>query len=71
MQGLGGVMDYVLDCQILVGEFELKERNYVDFRTNNLGKGMNALTSTPRQTIVKIVLLMSFNKDGFGIKWLK
>ena len=35
-----GVMVKVMDC-----EFELQSRNYVHFRTNTLGKGMNPLSS--------------------------
>ena len=31
----------VLDCRIMVSEFELQSRYYVHFRTNTLGKGMN------------------------------
>ena len=30
-----------LDCEMIVNEFELQSRNYVHFRTNTLGKGMN------------------------------
>ena len=32
-----------MDCKILVSEFEPQSRNYVSFRTNTLGKGMNPL----------------------------
>ena len=35
-----GVMVKALDCGILVREFELQSRNYVDFRINTLGKGI-------------------------------
>ena len=40
---LRGVMVNALDCGILVTEFELQSRNYVHFRTNIPGKGMNPL----------------------------
>ena len=30
-----------LDCGIVVNEFELQSRNYIHFRTNTLGKGMD------------------------------
>ena len=32
-----------MNCEIVVSEFELESRNYVHFRANNLGKGMNFL----------------------------
>ena len=38
-----GVMIKVLDCGIVVSEFELQLHYYVHFRTNTLGKGMNPL----------------------------
>ena len=40
-----GVMVKVLVCGIVVSEFELQSRYYIHFRTNNLGKGMNSLSS--------------------------
>ena len=40
---LRGVMVKLMDCKIVVSEFELQSRNYVHFRTNTLGKGMNPL----------------------------
>ena len=33
----------MLDCDIVVSEFELESRYNVDFQTNTLGKGMNPL----------------------------
>ena len=38
-----GVMVKALDYENVVGQFELQSRYYVYFRTNTLGKGMNAL----------------------------
>ena len=38
-----GVMVKAMDCGIAVREFVLQSRNYVDFRANTLGKGMNPL----------------------------
>ena len=38
-----GVMVKVMDCGIVISEFELQSRYYVHFRTNTLGKGMNPL----------------------------
>ena len=38
-----GVMVKALDCGIVVSEFVLPSRNYVHFRANTLGKGMNPL----------------------------
>ena len=32
-----------LDCGIVVREFELQSHNYVHFRTNTPGKGVNPL----------------------------
>ena len=37
-----GVVAKVLDCDIVRSEFELQSRYYVHFRTNTLGKSMNA-----------------------------
>ena len=34
----------VLDCDIVVSEFELHFRCYIHFRTNNLEKGMSLLS---------------------------
>ena len=38
-----GVMAKVLDYGIIVSEFELQSCDYIHFRTNTLGKGMNPL----------------------------
>ena len=38
-----GVMAKTLDYVIVVSEFEVQSRYYGHFRTNTLGKGMNAL----------------------------
>ena len=38
-----GVMVKVMDCGIVVSEFELQSRYYVHFRANTLGKSMNPL----------------------------
>ena len=32
-----------LDCGMVVSQFELQSRDYVHFRTDTLGKGMNPL----------------------------
>ena len=40
---LRGVMVKEMDCEIVVSEFVLQWRYYVQFRTNTLGKGMNPL----------------------------
>ena len=56
------VMANVLDCDIVIREFELQTRHYVHLRTNTLGKGMSSPTMDP------IVSLLFFDKDGFGIK---
>ena len=54
-----------LNCGIIVREFELYLSYNVHFRTNTLEKGMNPLIF---ESTGKIVPLLSFWKDGFGIK---
>ena len=44
-------MAYVLDCKIVVCEFELQSHDYVPFQTIILGKGMNSVI--PLQLRVK------------------
>ena len=36
-----GIMAKVLDCEIVVREFEIQLNNHVHFRANTLGKGMD------------------------------
>ena len=38
-----GVVANVLDCDILVSEFELQLHHNIHFRTNTLEKGMNPI----------------------------
>ena len=38
-----GVMVKVMDCGIIISEFELQSRYNVHFQANTLGKGMNPL----------------------------
>ena len=38
-----GIIDEALDCGIIVSEFELRLRYYVQFQTTTLGKDMNPL----------------------------
>ena len=40
---LRGVVANVLDCDIIVSEFEIQSRYYVHFQINTLRKGMNLL----------------------------
>ena len=54
-----------LDSGIVVSEFELQSFNYVHFRTNIFGNGINLLILPG---IDQIVPLLSFLKNGFGIK---
>ena len=42
---LHGVVANMLDCNIVVSEFELQFRNYVYFWTNTFGKGINLLVT--------------------------
>ena len=37
---------YVLDCDVVVSEFELQSRYYVHFQTNTFWKGMKPLISS-------------------------
>ena len=62
----GGLFVYLanlLDCDIVVSEFELQLRYYVHFWT--LREGMDPLI-TP--VMGQILPLLFFYKDGFGIK---
>ena len=60
-----GVIVKVLDCGIVVSEFELQLHYYVHFQTNTLGKGMNLLILPAMGYKAS---LLFFKKDGFGIK---
>ena len=40
---LYGIVVDILECNMVVSEFELQPRYYVYFQTNTLGKGMNLL----------------------------
>ena len=60
-----GEMAKVLDCGLEVSEFELQSCYYVHFRTNTFEKAMNPLIL---RAVGKIVSLLFFYKDGFGIK---
>ena len=40
-----GIVANVLDCDIVVSDFELQLRHCINFRTNNLKKGMYSLMS--------------------------
>ena len=42
-----GVMVKAMNCGIVVREFVLQSRDYVHFRANTLGKGMNPLILPP------------------------
>ena len=42
-----GVMVKAMNCRIVVLEFVLQSRYYVQFRANTLGKGMNPLILPP------------------------
>ena len=62
----------MLDCNIIVNEFEIKLRHYVPFWTNIIGKGMSPQIS-PQFKIVMSLLNKSastiFYKGGLGIKY--
>ena len=38
-----GIVADVLNCDIVVNEFELQSHYYIQFQTNTLAKGMNPL----------------------------
>ena len=57
-----------LDCGIVGSEFGLQSRYYFHFRTNTLGKSMNAQLL---QAMGQIVPLLVFLENGFGIKYTK
>ena len=38
---MGFFVANVLDCDIIVSEFERQSRYYIDFRTNTIEKGIN------------------------------
>ena len=61
-RSLHGVMAKMQNCNITVSRFELQQRYYVHFRINSLGEDMNPLITPVMR------LLLSFYKDGFGIK---
>ena len=54
-----------VDCDIIVNVFKLQLCYYIHFQNNTLRKGMNPLI---QPSMVYIVLLLFFYKDGFGIK---
>ena len=56
----------VLDCNIVVSEFELQSIYYVHVRTNTPGKGMNPHIFPFMGYIVQ---LLFFYKNGFGIEY--
>ena len=61
MEGsLRRLMANVLDCEIVLREFEL-QLSCIHFQTNTLGKGMNTLIPQPVQ-------LLFFCKDNISIK---
>ena len=64
LRGVGGrgVMVNAIDCWIVVSEFQ--SQHYVNLRTNTLGKGMYNLILPG---VVKILTLLFFSKDDFGI----
>ena len=61
-----GVVAKVLEYFIVISEFEFQSRYYVHFWSNILAKGKNPLTLPSME---KIVHLLLFYRDGFGIEW--
>ena len=58
------VMVNVLDCDIVVSEFELQQRYYNYFRTNTLGKNMSPLVLP---VMGQIVPLLFFYKEALAL----
>ena len=63
VRGPYGVILAVLDCDIVIKEFELQSRNYVHFRTYTLRKAMNPFLPPAMGCIIPLLL---FYKDGTG-----
>ena len=61
----GDVVGSVLNCIVVVTEFEFQLHFYAHFGTNIRGEGMNYLIPG---VMVQIIPLLFLNKDGFGIK---
>ena len=59
-------MANVIDCGIIVSQFEIQSCYYDHFQTNALWKDTNFLIL---QLWVYIIPLLFFYKDGFGILW--
>ena len=55
----------VLNCSLVVSEFELQSRYYVYFRTNALGKRTNPFILPAMESIVSLLFLY---KDDLDIK---
>ena len=55
----------LVDCGLVVSEFELQLSYYVYFRINPIGKGIHPLIPPG---IGQLVPLLVFHKDGLGIK---
>ena len=62
------VMAKVLDYELEVSKFKIQSCYYVHFRTWTLGKGIDPLPFFPTLDTDKIVPLLFFYKDDFGIK---
>ena len=59
-------MANVLDCSLIVSEFELQWYDYIPFQVNTLRKAWTLLSPIAMGWIVS---LLFFYKVGFGIKW--
>ena len=61
--GPHGVVVNVLDCDIVVSEFELLSHYYIHFRTNNntIGKGMNLLIRIPSYALNRTTAVLISN----------
>ena len=71
---LSGMVTNVLDCDIIVNQFEPLSCYFIYFLTNTLGKGINPFLTCCRLNITTTVFLQSWlwhlftHEDGFTIK---
>ena len=61
-----GIMANVLDCDIVVSEFELQSHYYRHYQANIFGKGTNFLITPPSYGLNSCTIV--FLKNGFGIE---
>ena len=63
LKSLRGAVAFMLDCSMIVSEFELQSFYSIYFRANTLAKSMKPFSYVLNNTTVQF-----FYKDGFDIK---